>query len=77
MEIKVLIFGHLAEITGQRNLVIPDIIDTKGLETYLENQYPGLKNIKYAVAVNKNIITENTKLEHNYTVALLPPFSGG
>ncbi len=77
MTINVLIFGHLAEITNQGNLTVSDMMDTNQLETYLRNQYPGLKNIRYAIAVNKNIVSENTRLENNSTVALLPPFSGG
>jgi molybdopterin synthase sulfur carrier subunit len=39
--------------------------------------YPELNEIKYAVSVNNEVITDNTILTENCTVALLPPFSGG
>jgi sulfur-carrier protein len=33
--------------------------------------------IKYSIAVNKQVIQNNTTLNPDDTVALLPPFSGG
>jgi len=43
----------------------------------LKNEFPGLLNTKYALAVNKQVIHQNTSLSNDDTVAILPPFSGG
>ena len=77
MQVNIFIFGQLTDIITKDNLVINDINDTNALTEHLNEKYPALANIKYAVAVNKNIITNNTILNDNDTVALMPPFSGG
>jgi molybdopterin synthase sulfur carrier subunit len=77
MQVNIFIFGQLTDIIAQDNLVINNINDTNTLTEQLNKTYPALVNIKYAIAVNKNIITNNTTLNDNDTVALMPPFSGG
>ena len=39
--------------------------------------YPALADMQYLVAVEKDIVHGNTSLLDNYTVAMLPPYSGG
>ena len=77
MQVNIFIFGQLTDIIAQDNLVMNDIGDTNTLTEQLNKIYPALAAIKYAIAVNKNIITNNTTLNDNDTVALMPPFSGG
>ncbi|HTB52165.1 MAG TPA: MoaD/ThiS family protein [Ferruginibacter sp.] len=77
MQVNISIFGPLTDIITKDNLVINDINDTNTLTEQLNKTYPALATIKYAIAVNKNIITNNTILNDNDTVALMPPFSGG
>jgi molybdopterin converting factor small subunit len=43
----------------------------------LEEKYEQLKGIKYAIAVDKKIVSGNAPLQDKSVVALLPPFSGG
>lgn len=76
MKINIIIFGQLCELLGE-NLVLHNIADTNSLKVLLNEKYPELINSKYAVAVNKKLVTENILLNDNCTVALLPPFSGG
>ncbi len=75
--IKVLLFGILAEKAGVNELFILYEKDSDTLLLNLKNTYPGLKELKFSVAVNKKIISENTLLNPLDEVALLPPFSGG
>lgn len=51
--------------------------DTDMLELDLKNKFPQLKNFTYRIAVNKEIINKNTKLNDGDEIAFLPPFSGG
>ena len=69
-------FGRLADITGGP-ISVNDITDTEGMISALHKKYPALAEIKYLIAVNKQIVTENTNLDSDSIVALLPPFSGG
>jgi len=76
-QINVLTFGAIAEITGEKSFVMNDIASTEILLKTLEDKYPLLKTVQYAVAVNKEVIQEPTELGDHATVAILPPFSGG
>ena len=77
MEINLLAFGQIAEITGKSAWKMAGIKDTNALIQDLEKQFPHLVKTNYSIAVNKKVIQENTVLNDNDTIALLPPFSGG
>lgn len=79
MEISVLFFGALTDITGTSTsrISIPDVADTDSLEGLLKKQFPRLGEVTYRVAVDRRIIQEKTCLAGHSEVALLPPFSGG
>ncbi|HMG83174.1 MAG TPA: MoaD/ThiS family protein [Ferruginibacter sp.] len=77
MQTNIFIFGQLTDIILKGELTVNDINDTDTLMEHLNKQYPALATIKYAIAVNKNIITKNTILQDTDAVALMPPFSGG
>ena len=77
MKINLLIFGQLTDDTGAATLVLEDITNTDTLNEILLERYPSLKSRKFTVAVNAKLITANTPLTDNSTVALMPPFSGG
>ena len=77
MEINLLAFGQIAEITGKSTWKMTGIKDTNILIKNLEEQFPALVKMKYSIAVNKKVIQENTTINENDTIALLPPFSGG
>jgi molybdopterin converting factor small subunit len=76
MEITVLAFGQLAEITGA-SFLLHDINDTDALSAFMRSAFPASASIPYKIAINKKIITRNTVIDNNSTIALLPPFSGG
>lgn len=77
MEINLLSFGQVTDITGKDTLKVPDVKNTNDLNGFLVKAWPQLLSIKYSIAVNKKIIRENTQLHDQDTVAILPPFSGG
>ena len=69
-------FGRLADIAGN-SVSVKNVADTDSLVNSLHDRYPALADTKYVIAVNKQIIKENTVLNADSVVALLPPFSGG
>lgn len=77
MEINLLAFGQIADITDKSSWKIAGIKDTNELIQKLEEQFPALSTTSYSIAVNKKIVQENTTFNENDTIALLPPFSGG
>lgn len=76
MPIHIIIFGRLTDIAGS-SLSLENVTDTNTLVKELHTLYPRLVDTKYAIAVNKIVVNENTVLTEESTVALLPPFSGG
>jgi molybdopterin synthase sulfur carrier subunit len=77
MEINLLAFGQIAEITGKSTWKISGVKDINSLIKELEEEFPALVKMKYSIALNKKVIQENTIITDKDTIALLPPFSGG
>lgn len=77
MEIKLISFGKIAEFLPSQQLKAVGIHDTNQLQKYLESSFPQLAQMKYKIAVNNTLVQENTTINTNDTVAIMPPFSGG
>ena len=76
MAVNIIVFGQLTDITGSP-LSVDNVADTDSLVKELNKLYPSLRDKKYAIAVNKKLVTANTILTNESIVALMPPFSGG
>jgi molybdopterin synthase sulfur carrier subunit len=76
MSVKIILFGKLAEIAGA-SVSVDNVADTDSLINALHKDYPEFTKTKYVIAVDRQVIKENTVLNKESTVALLPPFSGG
>jgi len=76
MSVKIILFGKLADIAGS-SVSVDNVPDTDSLIDSLNKRYPELATTKYVIAVDKQVIKENTVLNKKSMVALLPPFSGG
>lgn len=77
MQVTVLFFGLLTDITGANRLVLDNVPDTYTLIQQLNERYPGLQAAHCLLAVNYELVKDNTLLPENAEVALLPPYSGG
>lgn len=77
MEVSVLFFGQLTDITGCSQIILPDVQDTEALEEILLERYPTLREASYVITANRKIVRERAIITGNTEVALLPPFSGG
>ena len=77
MKIKILTFGKIAEILPEQSLELDGVETTLALRMYLEAKHPNLKDLRYLMAVDKKIAAQDSPLEDQSVVALLPPFSGG
>lgn len=77
MALKILIFGQLTDIIQSSEIDLPAVADTDALREALLEKYPELARVKFALAVDKQMVTENTVIPPGSVLALLPPFSGG
>jgi len=77
MEIKVLFFGVLAEVTKTGFKHYRDITSFSDLKLRIHDEFPELIHYTYRMALNNNIINEEPELENEDEVAFLPPFAGG
>lgn len=75
MEIQIIAFGQIAEITGKELMI--QATDIASLKQNLIQKFPELSDKKIAFAVNKKLIQNNVNLNQNDVVALMPPYSGG
>lgn len=74
---KVLLYAQLTDIVGHRELTVNEVKGTAALEACLHERYPALKQQRYLVAVDREIVSVDTPVTDHSVVALLPPFSGG
>jgi len=77
MDIKIILFGQLGDVAGSNEILLKSVNNTADLQEQLKKQYPSIAASKYIIAVDKKMVQENTALQENNLVALLPPFSGG
>ncbi|MCZ4225107.1 MoaD/ThiS family protein [Pedobacter rhodius] len=77
MQIELISFGKLSDFIPNQNLEIEGIENTDDLKQYLEKIFPELAAMKYKLALNKNLVQQNSKIKNRDSIALMPPFSGG
>ncbi len=77
MTIKILAFGQISDILSGAEIELDNIDNTEKLTVELNQKFPELIRLKYAVAVNGELVSGRAILKHQDSVALLPPFSGG
>ncbi len=76
-KISVRAFGMIAEKIGSSQIELTGISTVEELRKSLFDQFPDLKNMKFIIAINRQLSSGNSKILANSEIALLPPFSGG
>jgi len=76
MAVKIQLFGQLKQITGASEIFM-DASDTDELVRAMADRYPGIGNLTYLIAVDRNVVLANTAIKTGQELALLPPYSGG
>lgn len=74
---KIRAFGILEETLGSKEIELKEISDTNELLERLNQHFPALRNMQFNLAVNRQIVRNNTLLNESSEIALLPPYSGG
>jgi sulfur-carrier protein len=77
VEIKVLFFGILSEVTGTGVKFYRDIKFLADLKIRINDDFPEISHYNFRVSVNSEITDNNVLLKTGDEVALMPPFAGG
>jgi len=77
MEISILFFGVLAEVTGTDRKYYRGITSYGDLKHRIEDDFPEIVHYNFRVAINNKIVNDDPLLRHDDQVAYLPPFAGG
>lgn len=76
-KISVRAFGMVAEKIGSGQIQLTGISTVEELRESLFEKFPDLKNMKFSIAINKQLVSVNAPIPADSEIALLPPFSGG
>ena len=77
MEVKVLFFGVLADVSGTAFKHYRDVKSMGDLKFRIQDDYPEIVHYNFRVSLNSEITDEDSTLKSGDEVALMPPFAGG
>ena len=77
MEVKVLFFGVLAEVSGTPVKHYKDVRSMSDLKLRIQDDYPEIVHYNFRVSLNSEITDEDSTLKSGDEVAFMPPFAGG
>ena len=77
MEVKVLFFGVLAEVTGTNFKHFRNVKSIGDLKLRIQDDFSEVVHYNYRISLNNEIINNDPKLKDGDEVALMPPFAGG
>lgn len=80
MKILIKYFGLIVDITkvDEESLEVNfESITVNAFKEIIVQKYPQLAEIIFYFALNETIVTTDSILQQNDTIALLPPFAGG
>lgn len=77
MDVSVLFFGVLTEVTGTHLKHYRGINSFSDLRHRIQDDFPEIINYNFRIAVNNKIINEEPLLRQDDEIAYLPPFAGG
>lgn len=77
MSIEIMFFGQLTDKTGCALVVIDNPGTISQLKKIVIDTYPNLVNAKFTIALNNKMVLDETVINENAKIAIMPPFSGG
>lgn len=77
MEVKVLFFGVLSEVSGTVIKHYQGVKSVSDLKRRIQDDFPEITHYNFRISVNSMITDEDLSLKTGDEIAFLPPFAGG
>jgi len=77
MQVKVLLFGVLAEVTCTNCKHYKDVKSISDLRLRIYDDFPEVAHYNFRISLNNQIINDDPLLNDGDEVAFMPPFAGG
>ena len=77
MQVKVLFFGVLAEVTGTSCKHYWEVNSFGDLRLRILYDFPEVSHYNYRISHNSEIVNQDPVLNEGDEVAFMPPFAGG
>lgn len=77
MQVKVLFFGVLVEVTGSNCKFYSGAKSIGALKFMIQDEFPGIAHYNFCISLNNEIVNNDRNLKDGDEVALMPPFAGG
>lgn len=77
MEVKVLFFGVLAEVSGTALKHYSDVKLISDLKLRILDDFPEIVHYNFRISHNNEITDNDRLLKSGDEIALMPPFAGG
>jgi molybdopterin synthase sulfur carrier subunit len=77
MEVKVLFFGVLAEVSGTSFKHYRDVKSINDLKIRIQDDFPEIVHYNFRISLNSVITDNDLSLKSGDEIALMPPFAGG
>jgi molybdopterin converting factor small subunit len=77
MEVKVLFFGVLAEVSGTNFKYYHNVRSISDLTLKIQDDFPEIVHYNFRISYNNEITDKDALLKSGDEVAFLPPFAGG
>ena len=77
MQVKVLFFGVLSEVTGVNIRHYSDVKSLGDLKVRIQDDFPEVVHYNFRFSHNNVLVENDPGLNDGDEIALLPPFAGG
>jgi sulfur-carrier protein len=77
MQVNVLFFGVLAEVTGTQFKSYRDVNSISDLKLRIQDDFPEVTHYSYRISLNNTLIDNDPLLKDGDEIAFMPPFAGG
>jgi sulfur-carrier protein len=77
MEVKVLFFGVLAEVSGTSFKHYNNVKSIGDLKLRIQDEFPEIVHYNFRISINSELTDNDLMLKSGDEVALMPPFAGG
>ena len=81
--VHLLYFGRISDVTGcadEHHALPPNVVSVSALRNWLESRFSGdgvFTDQTVRIAIDNQIVTDDTRLSTPHEIALLPPVGGG